>query len=193
MSGSSRIFRIASGAVLVLSAAGLTGGLTGCSDNTTNYERATGPSGDRSTSDVRAGLGGRTQEQGSLFGPGGLLGSKAEKKDDTGTGVAVNAYLWRASLDTINFIPLVSADPFGGVIITDWYTPSETPNERMKVQVTILDRELRADGVRVSVFKQQTSPKGGNWVDAQVDPRTNIDIENAILTRARQLRIAGGS
>src|SRR4029450_8237981 len=77
--------------------------------------------------------------------------------------------------------------------ITDWYTPAETPNERMKVQVTILDRELRADGVRVSVFKQQTSPKGGNWVDAQVDPRTNIDIENAILTRARQLRIAGGS
>lgn len=193
MSGSSRIFRIASGAVLVLIAAGLTGGLTGCTDNSVNYERATGPSGDRSTSDVRAGLGGRTQEQGSLFGPGGLFGSKAEKKDDTGTGVAVNAYLWRASLDTINFIPLVSADPFGGVIITDWYTPSETPNERMKVQVTILDRELRADGVRVSVFKQQTSPKGGNWVDAQVDPRTNIDIENAILTRARQLRIAGGS
>jgi hypothetical protein len=63
----------------------------------------------------------------------------------------------------------------------------------MKVQVTILDRELRADGIRVAVFKQQTSPRGGNWVDAQVDPRTNIDIENAILTRARQLRIAGGS
>ena len=62
----------------------------------------------------------------------------------------------------------------------------------MKVQVTILDRDLRADGVRVSVFKQQAS-KGGAWVDAQVDPRTNIDIENAILTRARQLRIAGGS
>lgn len=193
MSGSSRIFRIASGAVLALIAAGLAGGLTGCADNTPNYEKATGPSGDRSREDMRAGLGGRTQEQGSLFGPGGMFGSKAEKKDDTGTGVAVNAYLWRASLDTINFIPLVSADPFGGVIITDWYTPSETPNERMKVQVTILDRELRADGIRVSVFKQQTSPKGGNWVDAQVDPRTNIDIENAILTRARQLRIAGGS
>lgn len=139
------------------------------------------------------GLGGKDREQGSLFGPGGLFGSKADRKDDSGTGVAVNAYLWRASLDTINFIPLVSADPFGGVIITDWYTPVETPNERMKVQVTILDRELRADGVRVAVFKQQTSPKGGGWVDAQVDPRTNIDIENAILTRARQLRIAGGS
>jgi uncharacterized protein DUF3576 len=142
---------------------------------------------------MNQGLGGKNQEEGTLFGPGGVFGSKADRKEDNGSGVAVNAYLWRASLDTINFIPLVSADPFGGVIITDWYTPAETPNERMKVQVTILDRELRADGVRVAVFKQQTSPKGGTWVDAQVDPRTNIDIENAILTRARQLRIAGGS
>lgn len=138
--------------------------------------------------DAATGLAGQNKETGTLFGPGGLLGSRSEKKE-ADTGVAVNAYLWRASLDTINFIPLVQADPFGGVIITDWYTPSETPNERMKVQITILDRELRADGVRVSVFKQQMSPKGG-WVDAPVDPHTNTDIENAILTRARQLRVA---
>jgi hypothetical protein len=151
-----------------------------------------GTKGEKQRSMIQ-GLGGQNREEGSIFGPGGLLGSKQDKKEDAGLGVAVNAYLWRASLDTVNFIPLASADPFGGVIITDWYTPAETPNERMKVQVTILDRDLRADGVRVSVFKQQTSPKGGGWVDAQVDPRTNIDIENAILTRARQLRIAGGS
>jgi uncharacterized protein DUF3576 len=169
-------------------------GLTACGgDPTSVKEKRSGASGDRNSRDMIGGLGGSKQESGSLFGPGGLFGSKPTKNEDSGTGVAVNAYLWRASLDTINFIPLVSADPFGGVIITDWYTPAETPNERMKVQVTILDRELRADGVRVSVFKQQTAPKGGNWVDAQVDPRTNIDIENAILTRARQLRIAGGS
>lgn len=156
-------------------------------------ERRSGPSGDRNRRDATTGLGGRTQEQGSLFGPGGLFGSRAEKKDNSGTGVAVNAFLWRASLDTINFIPLISADPFGGVIITDWYTPAEAPNERMKVQITILDRELRADGVRVAVFKQQQSGRGGGtWVDAQVDPRTNTEIENAILTRARQLRIAQG-
>lgn len=186
MTGPSRFVSIVAAALVAAAAAG-------CADDSSKLERATGPSGDRSRGDIRQGLGGGKQEEGSLFGPGGLFGSKAQKKDDTGTGVAVNAYLWRASLDTINFIPLVSADPFGGVIITDWYTPAETPNERMKVQVTILDRELRADGVRVSVFKQQTSPRGGNWVDAQVDPRTNIDIENAILTRARQLRIAGGS
>jgi hypothetical protein len=178
--------------VLVVLAGVLSLGLAACGGDGASETRS-GQSGDRSKRDVRAGLGGRTQEQGTLFGQGGLFGSKAEKNDGGGTGVAVNAYLWRASLDTINFIPLVSADPFGGVIITDWYTPAETPNERMKVQVTILDRELRADGVRVSVFKQQTAPKGGSWVDTQVDPRTQIDIENAILTRARQLRIAGGS
>jgi hypothetical protein len=171
-------------------------GLTACGGNPSAVKESEARNNSRAQSqrDMIQGLGGRNREDGTLFGPGGLFGSKADKGDTgTGTGVAVNAYLWRASLDTINFIPLASADPFGGVIITDWYTPAETPNERMKVQVTILDRELRADGVRVSVFKQQTSPKGGAWVDAQVDPRTNIDIENAILTRARQLRIAGGS
>ena len=167
-------------------------GVAACGDPDAVKEKRTGASGDRSKQDMSTGLGGRNTETGSLFGPGGLFGSKADKKDAPETGVAVNAFLWRASLDTINFIPLVSADPFGGVIITDWYTPAEQPNERMKVQITILDRELRADGVRVAVFKQQTSPKGGNWVDAQVDPRTNTEIENAILTRARQLRIAQG-
>jgi hypothetical protein len=178
---------------LLLVAVSLLAALVAACEGDGFKEIATGPSGGRSKRDVGTGIAARNQQDtGSLFGPGGLFGSRAEKKIDDGPGVAVNAFLWRASLDTINFIPLVSADPFGGVIITDWYTPAEQPNERMKVQITILDRELRADGVRVSVFKQQTSPKGGNWVDAQVDPRTNTEIENAILTRARQLRIAQG-
>ena len=190
MPGSSISIRI-----LVIMVGGSTLLLGACGGNPDAVKEGDARNTSRSESQrsMNQGLGGKNREDGSLFGPGGIFGSKADKKDDNaGTGVAVNAYLWRASLDTINFIPLVSADPFGGVIITDWYTPAETPNERMKVQVTILDRELRADGVRVSVFKQQTSPKGGSWVDAQVDPRTNIDIENAILTRARQLRIAQG-
>ena len=191
MPGSSISIRI-----LVIMVGGSTLLLGACGGNPDAVKEGDARNTSRSESQrsMNQGLGGKNREDGSLFGPGGIFGSKADKKDDNaGTGVAVNAYLWRASLDTINFIPLVSADPFGGVIITDWYTPAETPNERMKVQVTILDRELRADGVRVAVFKQQTGPKGGGWVDAQVDPRTNIDIENAILTRARQLRIAGGS
>jgi hypothetical protein len=183
--------------VVRLSLLGLTAvSVVACGDSDTGVvEKRSGPSGDRSKRDATAGLGGRNREDGSLFGPGGLFGTKANNaKESTGTGVAVNAFLWRASLDTINFIPLVSADPFGGVIITDWYTPAESPSERMKVQITILDRELRADGVRVSVFKQQQGPRtGATWVDTQVDPRTNTEIENAILTRARQLRIASGS
>src|SRR3954470_21302968 len=82
-------------------------------------ETRSGAAGDRNRRDMSVGLGGKNTETGSLFGPGGLFGSKADRKDpQSGVGVAVNAYLWRASLDTINFIPLVSADPFGGVIIT---------------------------------------------------------------------------
>jgi hypothetical protein len=189
MPGQTKILGVS---VISLTVAALSLSACGGDPNSVSEKRS-GSSNDRNSRDMQAGLGGRQQEEGSIFGPGGIFGSKSDKKEDASLGVAVNAYLWRASLDTINFIPLASADPFGGVIITDWYTPAETPNERMKVQVTILDRDLRADGVRVSVFKQQTSPRGGGWVDAQVDPRTNIDIENAILTRARQLRIAGGS
>jgi hypothetical protein len=187
MAGFFETTRLALAGLLVVALAGCSG------DPDSVKEKRSGPSGDRTKRDVTSGLGGRNQEEGSLFGPGGLFGSKAEKRDPGGNGVAVNAFLWRASLDTINFIPLVSADPFGGVIITDWYTPAEQPNERMKVQVTILDRDLRADGVRVSVFKQTQSARGGGWVDAQVDQRTNTEIENAILTRARQLRIASGT
>ena len=186
MSGSSYLFRLLVVGLVTLGVAACGG------DPDKVVEKRSGPSGDRSKRDLQAGLGGRNQDTGSLFGPGGLFGSKADRKEDSGSGLAVNAFLWRASLDTINFIPLISADPFGGVIITDWYTPAEQPNERMKVQITILDRDLRADGVRVAVFKQTTAAKTGSWVDSQVDPRTNTDIENAILTRARQLRIAQG-
>jgi hypothetical protein len=180
------------GARLVLAVL-VTAGLAACGGDPSAIKERDYGGGRQTKQEASQGLGGQNRETGSLFGPGGLFGAKNnDKGGEGGTGVAVNAYLWRASLDTINFIPLVSADPFGGVIITDWYTPAEAPTERMKVQVTILDRELRADGVRVAVFKQQTNAKAGGWVDAPVDPHTNTDIENAILTRARQLRIAQG-
>ena len=107
-----------------------------------------------------------------------------------GFNITVNSYLWRASLDTISFLPLTTADPFGGVIISDWYSPPETPDERFKVTVYILDRELRADGLRVAVFRQKH--QGNVWVEAKVDERTGRDIENAILKRARQMRVRGG-
>jgi hypothetical protein len=103
-------------------------------------------------------------------------------------GIGVNAYLWRGALETIDFLPLAQADPFGGVIITDWYSPPETPGERFKLNVYVLDTVLRADAVKVAVFRQSNS--GDGWHDAEVDPKTATDIEDNILTRARELRIA---
>ena len=109
-------------------------------------------------------------------------------KKPQGGGIGVNSYLWRASLDSISFMPLSSADPFGGVIITDWYSPPESPNERFKLNIYILGRQLRADGVKAAVFRQRREDNG-DWMDAAVEPKTAIELENAILTRARQMRI----
>jgi hypothetical protein len=121
---------------------------------------------------------------------GGIsFGMGNNKSKSTGeAGIGVNSFLWRATLDTVNFMPLTSADPFGGVIITDWYANPQTPNERFKLTIYILDTRLRADGLKVNVFRQVNA--NGAWSDAAADPQTGIDIENAILTRARQLRIA---
>ena len=99
------------------------------------------------------------------------------------TTIGVNGYLWRATLDTLAFMPLASADPYGGVVITDWYANPEKPDERFKCTVYILDTRLRADGLNVTVFKQVRDASGG-WIDAAASDQTAIDIENAILTRA---------
>jgi len=103
------------------------------------------------------------------------------------SAIGINGFLWRATLDTIAFMPLASADPFGGVIITEWYSAADTPDERVKLTVYILDRRLRADGVRVSVFKQVR--QGDQWLETAIGEDTAARIENAILTRARQMRI----
>lgn len=116
-----------------------------------------------------------------------LLGDNAKKADQSGLGV--NGYLWRATLDTVSFMPIASADPFGGTIITDWYSAPDAPNERAKLNVFILDRELRADGVKVTVFRQTRGAKG-EWTDAPVATATGSHLEETILTRARQLKLA---
>ncbi len=128
----------------------------------------------------------------SIFGPGGLslFGSDEDQSQTGGGQISVNSYLWRASLDTVSFMPLASADPFGGVIITDWYSPPESRGERFKLNIYILGRTLCADGIRAAVFRQRQDPFAG-WVDAEVDKQTATDLENAILTRARQIRISG--
>lgn len=106
---------------------------------------------------------------------------------DAGTaGIGVNAFLWRATLDTLSFMPLASADPFGGVVITDWYQPPGAGNERFRVTAYILGRTLRSDGVRVVVFRQEQ--RQGNWVDVAVAGTTATELEDQVLNRARELR-----
>jgi hypothetical protein len=126
----------------------------------------------------------------SIFGPGGinLFSNTDGGKSPGASGISVNAFLWRASLDTLSFIPLASADPFGGVIITDWYRSENSDRERFKITIYILDRALRSDGVRATIFKQIAKP-GQVWVDAPGNASLNRALEDKILTRARQLRI----
>lgn len=153
--------------------------LSACSDSKTetNYPE--------SQKDVRR------ESRGSLTGSEGLFsfgGSSEAEKADKSSPLGVNGFLWRATLDTLSFMPLSSADPFGGTIITDWYEDPNAPGERYKVNAVILDKTLRADGVRVSVFKQRL--ERGEWRDQPTDEALNRKMEDTILTRARQLRIA---
>ena len=104
------------------------------------------------------------------------------------TTIGVNSYLWRASLDTLSFMPLLQTDSNGGVIVTDWYVNPRAPTERMKVTVTILDQDLRADAVRVAALREVN--QGGQWVAAPVQAATVQKLEDIILTRARDLRRA---
>lgn len=113
----------------------------------------------------------------------------AAKPAPAPNAIGVNSYLWRATLDTLAFMPLASADPYGGVVITDWYINPEKPDERFKCTVYILDTRLRGDALKVTVFKEVSNGSGG-WTTSQASDQTSVDIENAILTRARQLRLS---
>lgn len=157
-------------------------GLAACgggNDSPSNY-----PTSQNSTSELET-----EGDSGSFFDiiPG-VGGNKKDIPGGTAPVLGVNTYLWRATLDTLSFMPMLSADPTGGVIISDWYADPQTPGERFKVTVYILDQRLRADGIRVSVFKQKK--QGSGWADSAIDPETPAQLEDAILTRARQLRVA---
>ncbi|WP_257557047.1 DUF3576 domain-containing protein [Sphingobium sp. CFD-2] len=111
---------------------------------------------------------------------------KADLAASKVTTIGVNAYLWRASLDTLSFMPMVQTDSNGGVIVTDWYANPNSPNERMKLTVSILDQDLRADALRVAASRQVS--QGGQWVDVPVQAPTVQKLEEIILTKARDLR-----
>ena len=111
---------------------------------------------------------------------------KADLAASKVTTLGVNSYLWRASLETLSFMPLVQTDSNGGVIVTDWYANPSNPGERVKVTVSILDQDLRADALRVAASRQ--TAQGGGWIDAPVQAATVQKLEDIILTKARDLR-----
>jgi len=117
-----------------------------------------------------------------------VTGGFEDKKESTGGGIAVNAFLWRATLDTLSFMPLVSADPFGGVIITDWHANSEASKEKFKIVAYIIGTELRVDGIQVAVFKK-IKKENGEWVDMKSSKILQNKVEVAILTKARKYKI----
>jgi hypothetical protein len=128
----------------------------------------------------------RDQNFGKLFGDSLTFGGNKKDSSSSAASIAVNAFLWRASLDALSFMPLASADPFGGVIITDWHVNSKHPNERLKINVIISDRRLRSDALKVRVFRQILNRYG--WMDVPVTSAISRDLENIILKRARELR-----
>jgi len=130
------------------------------------------------------------QRVGKIGGQEGLVsfGGDSKKEEGGNNPLGVNSFLWRATLDTVSFMPIASADPFGGVVITDWYEDPAARGERFKINALILDRSLRADSIRVTLFKQKQAGQG--WQDITVPESASRQLEDAILTRARQLRVA---
>src|SRR3954464_9464613 len=124
----------------------------------------------------------------SITACGGHNRPEADLAASKVTTIGVNSYLWRASLDTLSFMPLLQTDSNGGVIVTDWYINPNTPTERMKVTVTVLDQDLRADALRVAALREVN--QGGQWIAAPVQAATVQKLEDIILTRARDLRRA---
>lgn len=129
-------------------------------------------------------------------GPGLLSGesgnlldafNRGKSEDETGGKIGVSIYLWRAALDSVDFMPLLTADSQGGVIITDWYSGPSNPQARAKVNILITGKSLQANALKVTLFKQEL--KGGTWTDVPVEPATVRQLEDAILTKARALRV----
>ncbi len=135
----------------------------------------------------------RLQSGGGLLGKGGLsvsgiLGNKDEKNTSySSMNMSVNIFLWRGALETIDFMPISSADQIGGVIITDWYSTSSNINERCKLNIFISGISLKTENLRVTSFCQEY--KNQIWINKEVNDKNNIKIENAILNKAKKLRL----
>ncbi len=137
----------------------------------------------------------RLQTGGGLFGKKGMSldafgGEKEQTVQHGAIGIPINPYLWKASLETISFMPLASADPFGGTIITDWYTSASNENERCKLNIFISGLDLKTQNLKVSSFCQIF--KNQKWINTKTNVQNDFKIENAILNKAKKIRLKTG-
>ena len=133
----------------------------------------------------------RLRAGGGLLGKnvgGEFFGNDDSKKTTASIGLPINPYLWRGSLETIDFMPLASADPFAGIIITDWYTSQSEPNERCKINVFIMGHQMKTDNLKVNSFCQSLSD--GQWLDIKNNADNDAKLENAILNKAKKIRLS---
>ena len=154
--------------------------LAGCSSDLSSKEGQNVPMGRNEA---------RKKEFGNLFGEDFLQFGGPKKPGSPGmmASATANPFIWRASLDTLSFMPLASVDALGGVIVTDWYTAPSTPHERIKVTIYVTNPQLRTDAIKVTIYKQTN--KRGAWVNASADTAAATEMENIILSKARQLRV----
>ena len=136
----------------------------------------------------------RLASGGGLFGKGGLsldFFDNKKNKNETNKSLAanmpINVFLWRGALETIDFMPLSSADPIGGIIITDWYSTTDNDEERCKLNIFITGQILKTENLKVTSFCQ--SFKNQIWVNKTTDKNNNVKIENAILNKAKKLKL----
>ena len=136
----------------------------------------------------------RLQSGGGLFGKGGIslggiiAGDNQEQNASAGViAMSVNPFLWKGALETVDFMPLSSADQIGGTIITDWYSTSANPNERCKLNIFISGKRLNTENLRVASFCQEF--KDPSWINKKIDQENNIKIENDILNKAKKLKL----
>ncbi len=130
---------------------------------------------------------------GGLFGKKAsinLLGNNSDNNNAGVIGMPINPFLWKASIETINFMPLASTDPFAGTIITDWYTAENNLGERCKLNIFINGADLKTDNLKVSSFCQLL--KNNQWVNSPSNSGDNIRLENAILNKAKKLKLTSG-
>lgn len=126
----------------------------------------------------------------TLFGKGSVLDRKETATSKSAGAMSVNSYLWQAALDTLQFMPILSSDSAGGVLATDWYEDPNAPGQKFRINAVIVGTELKVNAVRVTVFKQVYDPKSSTWHEVQVSDKIATELEDKILTRARQLRIS---